>query len=116
MSKKLIYLASPYWHKLASVRRQRFLQVSKMAAYLMQGGRVNVFSPVSHTHPISEFVDDRLVGARDFWLDQDYAVLGSCDELWVYCIDGWNESEGIKREVRYCEERNIRVRFIGSST
>lgn len=47
----ILYLASPYTHEDPAVMRQRWLDVSAAAAWLMAQGFV-VFAPVSMGHPI----------------------------------------------------------------
>jgi nucleoside 2-deoxyribosyltransferase len=105
-----IYLACPYSHKDQYIINERFHLVNKKAAEIMEQGHI-VFSPISHSHPISEHthVDPQ---NHDFWLKQDFAFIDWCDELWVYTLPGWEESEGVKREIAYATAWLMPVRYI----
>ena len=104
-----IYLACPYSDPDPSVRDSRVLAVDMAAASLMEQGHI-VFSPLSHSHPISRFckVDPT---DHDFWLRQDLAWLRHCDELWVLTIDGWEGSKGIKTEIEEAKRMGIPARY-----
>ena len=101
---KKIYLACPYSHKSKAVRIQRVINADEKAAELMEEGYL-VFSPLSHSHPISEHCD---VDPQDhnFWLRQDLWVLEICDEVHVLCLKGWESSKGIQRELDEAKKLN----------
>lgn len=105
-----IYLACPYSHKDPEVRAQRVEAVNKTAAELMMAGHL-VFSPLSHSHPISKHCKVNPCD-HDFWLRQDLWILRFCDEMHILCLDGWDESTGIKIEVEYAKTLGIDVRMI----
>ena len=104
-----IYLASPYSHKHFLIRKMRFDDVCQRAADLMQDGHV-VFSPIAHSHPISQWLDNP--NDSDFYLKQDLALLPFFDEMWVLTLDGWRESKGIAREIEYANKLGIKVKYI----
>lgn len=104
---KKIYLAGPYSHQLESIRRWRVDQINKKAAELMMQGNL-VFSPLSHSHPISEYCNVDPCD-HDFWLRQDLWILDICDELHVLCLPGWEDSRGIKTEIEYAKKLRIRI-------
>lgn len=91
-----IYLAAPYSAPTPEEREARFIQANKAAAFLMQQGH-EVFSPISHSHPIAHHINNHL--SHDFWLKQDFAFLPWADELVVLCADGWDRSKGIMLEL-----------------
>lgn len=105
--RKLIYLASPY-SKYPGGMQQAFNHVVEKAGELMQSGHM-VFCPISHTHPIQETIGDM---DADWWLEQDFAVLDRCDELWVYKMPGWEESYGVQKEIERAAKFGIPVTFI----
>ena len=107
---KKIYLACPYRHKDPAVRAQRVEAVNKKAAELMMAGNL-VFSPLSHSHPVSKHctVDPC---DHNFWLRQDLWILKLCDEMHILCLDGWQESDGIKTEIEHAGMLDIDVRKI----
>jgi hypothetical protein len=53
MSKPFAYLACPYSHQDSWRRIARFRAANKAAAELLLAG-VNVYSPISHSHPLTE--------------------------------------------------------------
>lgn len=100
-----IYLCHPYSHPDPAVRRQRFESANDLAGRLMRSGFV-VFSPLSHSVPIADQLQNHL--SHVFWLDQDLALLKFCDEVWVPLVDGWADSKGIEIELVHAE-------FLGKS-
>ena len=67
---------------------------------------VLVFSPLSHSHPISKHctVDPC---DHDFWLRQDLWILAICDEFHILCLDGWLESKGIDTEYQRAQDMRL---------
>lgn len=113
-----LYLASPYSvtfplsaPQAAKLRKRRFEAVCKYAAKLMKQGEL-VFCPIAHSHPIEVLGMPGEVNNGDFWLKQDFAVLQFCKELRVLCLEGWEESDGIRREIEFAKELNIPVTYV----
>ena len=107
---KKIYLAAPYSHPDKSIREHRVEMVNRKAADLMTQGNL-VFSPLSHSHPISQYCTANPCD-HDFWLKQDLWILAICDEMHILCLNGWAESKGIKAEIDFAEKHGISVRMI----
>ena len=105
----MIYLASPYSHRSVEVRDQRFRQACVAAGKLMKQGHV-VFSPIAHTHPIAELVD--LPKDWAFWARQDLFFLSESDRLVVLRLAGWQESRGVRAEIKYAEDQGIPVEYM----
>ena len=105
-----IYLASPYSHPDPVVRENRFKQVCQKAGELMMKGYL-VFCPIAHSHPISEYGDVDAT-SHDFWLTQDFAWLDVCDFLYVYKMDGWENSFGVNEEIKYANSKGIPVFYV----
>lgn len=105
----MIYLASPYSHPSETVREQRFIDVCRVTASLLQSGYF-VFSPIVHSHPLVKFCT-RGTG-WDFWERIDREHLSRCDEVVVLMIDGWRESVGVKAEIRIARELGKPVRYL----
>jgi hypothetical protein len=103
----LIYLASPY-SKYSGGLQEAFERVVKKAGELMLLG-YKVFCPIAHTHHIQATIGD--IGA-DGWLEQDFAVLERCDELWVYKMPGWENSYGVQKEIERANVLGIPITFI----
>lgn len=96
---KSIYLAGPYAHKKPSVREWRFNKLNQIAGELMRDFGYIVFSPISHSHPISLHIGNSI--SNEFWLRQDRFYMNLCDEMWVAMLPGWKQSNGIKYETWY---------------
>ena len=108
---KKIYLACPYSHPEVQIRLWRVLQANKKAAELMEAGNL-VFSPLSHSHSISEYCNVDPTD-HDFWLRQDLWILDICDEMYILCLPGWSESKGIDTEIKHAESMGIKITLDG---
>ena len=106
---KKIYLASPYSHRDESVRASRFNAVCKKAADLMKRGHI-VFSPIAHSHPISEYIGNP--NDADFYLKQDLELIPLFDEIWILALPGWTNSKGIEIERNHAQENGLRERVV----
>lgn len=104
-----IYLATPYNHSDYNIRVNRFNNINKIAASIMNDGHI-VYSPISHSHPIAEC--GNLPKDWSFWEKYDRTFLEWADELWVYCCDGWKESSGVNAEILIAKELNKSIRYI----
>lgn len=112
---KKIYLAAPYsppktlfWKLFGFILRWwRVWRVDKKAAELMMQGNL-VFSPLSHSHPISKHCDVDPTD-QEFWLRQDLWVLDICDEMHILCLDGWDKSKGIGIEIEYAKSKGVEI-------
>ena len=100
----LIYLAGPYSHPKREVREDRFFRLNVIAAWLMERG-FHVFSPISHTHPIA--IINHLPSEFKFWEQYDLLMLQHCTKLAVAQIPGWDQSEGVRREIELAAQIGI---------
>lgn len=105
-----VYLACPYSHKDEKVKEYRFEEANKAASNLIQQGCI-VFSPISHSVPISRYLKEENY-TYDVWLEQDFAFLDWCDSLYVLCLPGWEKSIGVKAEIERAESQNKIVRYL----
>lgn len=103
-----VYLATPYSHDNPAIRELRFMKINEVAAELMSKG-IHVYSPISHTHPIAEA--GNLPKGWDYWEQYVRHFIEWCDEVWVYCADGWEESKGVNAEIGIAKEFGKRVYF-----
>lgn len=118
MSRELIYLASPYSAKgrdpyspeAQRIKIERYETICKVAARLMEQGK-HIFCPIAHSHPIEKIgmVD---IKDGDWWLEQDYAVLQHCTEMYVCTMPEWEKSYGIGKEIEFAEKNGIPVTYI----
>jgi len=107
--KKLVYLAVPYSHSDAAIRQMRFHVVNKVAADLINKG-LHIFSPISHSHPLS--IDGDLPKGFDFWMEFDRSFLECCNKLIVLKLDGWDKSLGVKGEIEIATELGIPIEYM----
>ena len=109
---KVVYLACPYTDPDPAVRKARFDAATTAAADLIRSGRI-VYSPITMTHPI----DMVLAGASntlgsDYWVAFDEAFMEMCSEMVVIRLDGWDRSNGIRREIAYFTEHKKPIRYV----
>lgn len=103
---ELIYLAAPYSSPDPAVEDERCRIVSDVAGILIVRTGCEVFSPITHSHPLNRMAQ-RYAEVKgmpwqpsyDFWLRFDFRVLDIADYLSILRLDGWRESVGIKREL-----------------
>lgn len=105
-----IYLATAYSHPDKKVRLARFEAVNRKAAELMVRGYV-VFSPISHSHPVANYIPQEHVCSWEFWKTQDFPLIEWADELWVMDIPGWQESVGVTAEIEHAQKLRMPVVF-----
>jgi hypothetical protein len=74
----------------------------------MLNGHV-VFSPIAHSHRISDFLPEGRRLDHEFWMEQDLRILGSCGLLVVLMLDGWSVSRGVAREIAHAREHGIPI-------
>lgn len=108
----LTYLACPYNHPDPAVRKARFEAATRAAVQLMWEGHT-VFSPITHSHPMTE-VSDTMAGALgwEFWKDFDTEYLKCSHTLVVLQIEGWDKSPGVRREIEIAEEMGMSIRYL----
>jgi hypothetical protein len=103
------YLAGPYSSVHIHIRDRRYHQLSFVAAQLIKRGEL-VYSPITSCHGLA--MDYDLPTDADFWLNQNLAFLARCDRMLVLQLEGWESSQGVKREIEFATERNIPIEYI----
>jgi len=111
---KKIYLAIPY----TGMEESAYKQATEITALLLKLGNLNVFSPITHSHPLH--ADYGVEGTWDFWSKIDYQFIDWCDEVWVvHPREGLSKvfsSTGVTAEVKYAEENNKPVKVLHIET
>jgi hypothetical protein len=103
----LTYLALPY-----TGMRERSFQLANMAAgYLMDQGYV-VFSPISHSHPITELIPQLHDRGHDFWMYQDLPWLRLCQTMHILQVEGWMSSLGVRTELAEARKYHVTVKHL----
>ncbi len=106
----LIYLAAPFSHPDPEMSRRRLEQVNRYAAHLL-GRRRPVFSPLSHGATI-----DSADIPGSVWYELGLRIMEGCDELWLLALDGWEESDGIRLELRRAWHLDMPVFIVDPET
>lgn len=107
----MIYLASPYSHRSAAVREDRFQRVARFAAELSTAGDL-VYSPIVHGHAMRVHGDAwnvQLPTDWEFWQRHCLHMLAHCTEVLVLALDGWKTSRGVRAELEEAERRRMPV-------
>jgi nucleoside 2-deoxyribosyltransferase len=123
--KPLVYLGTPYCYRPKSkeiginkpdtkekdrqIREERFEKVSEVAAKLFNSG-FDVFSPISMSHPIAKYMEN--AGQFDVWEEFDYRMILLSHMLFVLCVNGWKDSDGVAKEINFAKEQGIPVIYI----
>ena len=103
------YLCCPYSHESEQVRERRFDAANRAAAGLIEKG-YNVFSPISHSHPIAKHIGNN--NDSVFWVDMDLEWMRFAEIVFVLMMDGWDQSDGIKKEVLFATQNDIPVQYL----
>ena len=109
------YLASPYCNPDRPAdrqyREQRYNEACEAAAILMSQGHL-IFCPIAHSHPIAAWLPEAQHTSHDFWLKQDFEMLGYADRLIVLQLHQWERSYGIGQEIEFAAAHRIPVDYL----
>lgn len=114
MIDKKVYLAIPY----SGLHEESFKVANLVAAQLMMEGHI-VFSPISHSHAISEQCN--LPTNWEFWLEQDEAFVKWVDAVYIVILqdnglDRIKNSVGVQGEILIAKENNIPIKYLFFNT
>ena len=106
---ELIYLAAPYSHDDEKVVEARVESVCKVDAILMDRGTFT-FSPL-----LKHFVKKHgnLPGDWNYWQDYCRVTLPKCSQVYVLALDGWEDSVGVREEIKLATLLKIPVFLCG---
>jgi hypothetical protein len=110
MKRPLTYLACPYSHPIPEVREWRAKQATFATAELIRERGWNVFSPITHSHPLH--ITAGLDGSWQFWerIDTEYISLSA--RMVVLMLPGWRDSVGIKSEIAIAKKKRVPVFYM----
>lgn len=115
INKQVGYLACPYSHPEWEVREHRYIQACRATAKLLADG-IEVFSPLSHSHPVSCYgqIDPHWEG----WLKFDLRILRIfCHgTFYVLTEDGWSFSKGVMDEFAEAILLDRNIEFLAPDT
>jgi hypothetical protein len=110
---KIIYFASPYSDKDKKVVEERYKVTSLKVAELTSKGNV-VISPIVYGHTLLQFHE--MPGDWQFWKNFCQSFLYKCEEMIVFKIPGWEESEGVREEIKLANSLGIEISYIEYGT
>lgn len=106
---KLIYLAVPY----TGMAPSGFYQVTRAMALILRKGKVNIFSPITHSYPLTQY---EMPHEWEFWEKIDYDFLDRVNELYVLIPDEGVEkiikSTGVNAEIEYAKTRGLTIKYV----
>jgi hypothetical protein len=109
---QIIYIAGPYTHADALVRKRRFELVTIAAAKLIAQKYI-VYSPLTMTHPLDlELAAEGETLGSDYWIAFDRAFMRCCAAIVVVKFSGWEQSRGVKNEIAFFEEAGKPVIYL----
>lgn len=109
LSKKLIYIASPFSHPSRWVMKLRWAIVTAIGAKLVNEG-IHIFGPITESHAYDEFGVEQ--SGWEFWREHDLLMIDKCDELWVATMKGWMQSKGVQSEIEYAKKLGKPIHYI----
>lgn len=107
---QLTYLAAPYSHRDPAVVEARVIHIARAAAWLLENTGKNVFSPISHSHPLHVLAG--MKGDWTFWCKIDTDWLERSDDMVVITLPGWRESTGVTAERGIARELELPVTYL----
>ena len=108
--KSLVYLASPYSHRLRRIRHKRFVDICAVAGILIHQG-IDLICPIAHSHPIEEH-SEKNVSGHEVWMRVDLNLLSKCTDLYVVTLAGWKESYGVQEEIKFAQRNKMPITYV----
>lgn len=100
---KKVYICAP----LGGDVEHNLRQVKRYTEYALRCGTAPV---VPHFYALC--LDDSVPRDREIGMAAGLSLLWYCDEMWIF---GGEVTEGMRAEIRFCENLNIRTRTIRES-
>lgn len=107
-----IYLAIPYSFN----PELSFKIANRITADLMSKGNI-VFSPISHSHPVADYLPSKLRTDSDWWMNMDLPFVNWADDVYVVCIGEMGSelianSKGVCMELQFAKQLNKTIHII----
>lgn len=105
------YLATNYTKHSEGLEEAYKMACREAARYLAAG--INVLCPIAHAHGINEHTGRVLPQTHDFWVGfVDRPMLENCSGVIVVTSDGWEQSSGIQREIKWATEHELPIYYV----
>ncbi len=105
----MIYMASPYTKHTEDVRDLFFDILCEVTAEMFNRKKY-VFTPIVYAHPVAS--RHNLPVEWEYWKEYDELFLSICTELWVLMFPGWEESSGVRAEIKIATRLGIPISYI----
>lgn len=105
------YLASPY--SGSPLGKDFAYQVAVQATAALTKRGLIVFSPIVHSHALTEFSEPGTLGDKaddhQFWMNIDQDLFHRFDGLIVAAQPGWRTSKGVQMEIGWAQEADMAI-------
>lgn len=102
------YVMTPY-AKYEKGHHAAWVDAVRLTASLMAVG-LNVYSPIAHSHPVVQSAGGNIPATdNDYWFNINKPFMDACLGGIVIELPGWEESEGIRREIEYLKEQGALI-------
>lgn len=108
----MIYLASPYSHPSEFMRKSRFAKAEKFIADFVTKHGIIVFSPIVYCHEMS--VKYGWPYDAGYYVQFNMDILRRSDALFVLCLHGWKESQGLRIEMNLAKMLSLPTQFFNA--
>lgn len=114
---KSVYLCSPYsYHSDIPflgkiIQYYRYRTITKIAARLTEKYRPALILPITQSYQLSKHMNNTGTSFAH-WADIDLRFVEVVDEVWVVKLWGWQQSVGVKAEIKHARRCGKPVRFI----
>ena len=108
------YIASPYsaggltGERAIALREKRYRAVMRFNVWAIEKKMI-AYSPIVHCHEMASLYS--LPTGHEFWLAFDKAMVLAGGGVIVLCIDGWQESLGVREEIALAHSSGFPVLF-----
>lgn len=104
------YLSLPYTHPNGAVMHARYEVAQEACAILALEG-INVYSPICAWHEISNKYN--LPTNAAYWRKMNFDAINRSDGMYLLCLPGWEESEGVTMERGWAEGKpNFHIHYM----
>ena len=106
---KFLYISSPCYHKDYGVVRDRVEKVTEVVEFFSATKEwIFPFSPVMYAYPLEVKGKRPKAG----YIMYDLGALNVASHMMVLMLDGWEESEGIAKEIAFCKGKDIPIVYM----
>jgi hypothetical protein len=109
MPNPVIFVSSPYTHVSPEVVDERVRQVTDFVYDRLIQDEV-VMSPVIYGHTLTQ--SHSIPGSYEFWKTFCLSFLAVSERVYVLCLPGWKESNGVADEIAFAKERGLYVEYV----